>query len=234
MLCFVADDEFVCTVGLLVVTRLNESLRLLMKTVGNVAQTTLIINIDDVNDNAPYLNITRDLVAWENVNPPQFLGIVCAYDPDGPDNGPPFIMYQSSESPYKRMIKIDYIRGVKPEYVIGRIFVEDLDDWDASDKTYEWIGSPSDYFSLEKDGLIRMSASTPAGSYVVKANVKDTVNNQHAVGSVDITVELLPDEAIRNAASFVLRGMLLVAIACRSSQFLLYVFGCFIICHISF
>lgn len=48
------------------------------------------VYLEDVNDNAPYLNITRPLIVWENVEPPQFVGPVTAYDPDGPGNGPPF------------------------------------------------------------------------------------------------------------------------------------------------
>lgn len=72
---------------------------------GNEGYTVVNINVGDVNDNAPYLNLSKQLIIWEN-EPPQFIGIVTCYDPDGPDNGPPFFMSQANNSTYTNLINV--------------------------------------------------------------------------------------------------------------------------------
>lgn len=72
----------------------------------NTGSTFLNVYLEDVNDNAPYLNITRPLIARENQPPNQFLGTVVAYDPDMPENGPPFTLRQEESSKYKDLIRI--------------------------------------------------------------------------------------------------------------------------------
>lgn len=57
--------------------------------------------------------------------------------------------------------------GQMPDTVIGRVYVTDLDDWDVSDKTFVWKGTPPPHFTLTNDGLILLKERTPEGSYTL-------------------------------------------------------------------
>lgn len=50
---------------------------------------------------------------------------------------------------------------------IGQVFVEDADDWDLDDKTFDWVGGrPHTYFTLDNElGMISMKPNTPANVY---------------------------------------------------------------------
>lgn len=38
--------------------------------------------------------------------------------------------------------------GGGSEAPLGRVFVEDPDDWDLGDKTFRWLGTPHPFFTL--------------------------------------------------------------------------------------
>lgn len=55
----------------------------------------------------------------------------------------------------------------KSTFSIGRVYVEDADDWDLPDKTFDWLhGHPHSYFNLDNEnGDIIMKPITPEASY---------------------------------------------------------------------
>jgi len=54
--------------------------------------------------------------------------------------------------------------GQLPSTTIGRVFVDDLDDWDVVDKDFK-LQKSSNYFEVANDGLITMNKETPVGTY---------------------------------------------------------------------
>lgn len=55
-------------------------------TAGKRGNAIVNFHLDDLNDNAPLLNITQPLIMNDN----NFFEIVTAYDPDNSRHGPPF------------------------------------------------------------------------------------------------------------------------------------------------
>ena len=60
-----------------------------------------------------------------------------------------------------------------PDTVVGRVYVEDPDDWDLPDKTFSWLsGQEYRHFLLDRDtGNITMRYGTPNGTYPLKFQV---------------------------------------------------------------
>lgn len=69
---------------------------------------------------------------------------------------------------------------------IGRVYVEDPDDWDLGDKVFEKVDDPYNMFTVERDGMILMrgSAATPGNTYTLRASVRDQTrpNDRKAYG----------------------------------------------------
>ena len=65
-------------------------------------------------------------------------------------------------------------QGKMPDTVVGRVYVEDPDDWDLPDKTFSWLeGEQYRHFELDTDtGNITMKYGTPNGSYPLKFQVR--------------------------------------------------------------
>lgn len=64
--------------------------------------------------------------------------------------------------------------GEAPSTKIGRVFVDDADDWDLNDKTFNWKDDSTqhEHFLLEPTtGEITMLERTPAGQYSLMFNV---------------------------------------------------------------
>lgn len=66
----------------------------------------------------------------------------------------------------------------KSTFRIGRVYVEDLDDWDLPDKTFDWFsGHPHTYFNLDSEsGYISMKPNTAAGPYQLTFKVRINLN----------------------------------------------------------
>ena len=65
-------------------------------------------------------------------------------------------------------------QGKMPDTVIGRVYVEDPDDWDLPDKTFSWLeGEDYRHFELNTDtGNITMKYGTPNGTYPLRFEVR--------------------------------------------------------------
>lgn len=58
-------------------------------------------------------------------------------------------------------------------FSIGRVYVEDLDDWDLPDKTFSWLTSEPPDFTLDiETGMINMKPSAPVGTSTLKFKVQ--------------------------------------------------------------
>ncbi|KAL9916406.1 DE-cadherin [Glossina fuscipes fuscipes] len=234
---------------------------------GEKTAAPVTINLQDINDNAPFL-INKMPVIWqENRNPGQVVQLQ-ANDYDEPQNGPPYTYGIDSESSAdiktKFSIDNDYLfanvqfdREEQKEYFIriritdsgqprqssvsilhliigdvndnamsegssritfynykgealdteiGRVFVDDLDDWDLDDKTFAWSqGIPHDYFHLNpSSGTITILEGTPEGEYSLQFVVTEesTFIPRHSVDAdVTVVVYVLPEEAVDKSGS---------------------------------
>ena len=60
-----------------------------------------------------------------------------------------------------------------PDTVVGRVYVDDPDDWDLPDKTFSWLaGQEYRHFQLDREtGNITMRYGTPNGTYPLQFKV---------------------------------------------------------------
>ncbi|XP_056645235.1 DE-cadherin [Diorhabda sublineata] len=232
----------------------------------------IAIHLNDINDNAPFLNVTE--IVWYENQAAGFISVLSADDYDGPDNGPPFsfrlddsaqqdirekfsiegdrlyalVSFDREEQKYYdipiditdsgqptqhgvstlRVIIGDvndneakdgnstifvykYVNGPDTDIQIGRVFVDDLDDWDINDKVFV----QQDYFeeftlNLTDNGMILMRPSTQENVYVLHYRVTETHDpeiQEHTVNAiVTITVKELPEEAVVKSGSIRING----------------------------
>nr|CAD7425766.1 unnamed protein product [Timema monikensis] len=99
--------------------------------------------------------------------------------------------------------------GQAPDSQIGRVFVNDLDDWDLPDKKFYWEGAEHPRFKLDEDtGMIKMRHGTWDGRYHLRFKVYDRKQSQTDVpANVTVTVRALPHEAIINSGSIRITGL---------------------------
>ncbi|KAL1493174.1 hypothetical protein ABEB36_011282 [Hypothenemus hampei] len=238
------------------------------------AYSEILIILEDINDNAPFLNVT-EVVWYENQDPRVFNEIttLSADDYDGPNNGPPFtfeladeasedirskfsimgstlfalVMFDREEQKYYDIPILVTDSGIPPQskvsilrviigdrndneardgaseifvykyenwrtnVTIGRVFVEDLDDWDLPDKVFVQLDN-YDYFVLSNQdrGMIIMSTAISEGTYFLRFNVTEEnlpLIPRHTVyANVTVTVKDIPEEAVVKSGSIRIRG----------------------------
>ena len=233
------------------------------------------IELEDVNDNAPFLDMPEGLQWPENANPGR-VGQLRAQDYDTDANGPPFKFSLDREAPkdlqkkfvvkvgaggkyyldtlvtfdreeqkqYSIPIRVEDNQGMAavshlklvigdkndnpmangastifvynyegraPDTPIGRVYVEDPDDWDLPDKTFELLSRSSfPDFSLDKDtGMITMKEGIDLEQserqFFMQFKVEDPTFGQvgpNAVtANVTVTVAKIPEEAVVKSGS---------------------------------
>ncbi|XP_037950798.1 DE-cadherin-like [Teleopsis dalmanni] len=97
-------------------------------------------------------------------------------------------------------------KGEAPDTDVGRVFVDDPDDWDLDDKQFQWKnGIPHDNFRLNpSSGMITMLQGTQEGEYMLEFVVTEesTFIPYHSVDAdVTIVVRELPEEAVDKSGS---------------------------------
>lgn len=102
--------------------------------------------------------------------------------------------------------------GNAPDTEIGRVYVDDPDDWDLPDKTFRWNGESHDGFQLNEDtGMITLLSGGKTGPFVVlKFEVTEESYEiaRHTVEAfVNVTVKDLPEEAVKKSGSIRLFGI---------------------------
>ncbi|XP_064095252.1 LOW QUALITY PROTEIN: putative neural-cadherin 2 [Macrobrachium nipponense] len=109
-----------------------------------------------------------------------------------------------NDNPMKPAAKAVYLWKTQSggaEAALGRVYVEDPDDWDLEDKTFQWAGKPHPLFTLNpQTGAIYASTQIREGRYDLHFHVADRVWGQHDVSAnVSVTVRNLPPEALAHA-----------------------------------
>ena len=69
-------------------------------------------------------------------------------------------------------------RGDLPDTEIGRVYIEDKDDWDLPDKQFEWHPEtlPSPHFVVTSfGGFITLKKGAPGGLHQLRFRVKDRI-----------------------------------------------------------
>lgn len=110
--------------------------------------------------------------------------------------------------PGSKTIFVYNYRGQYKNIPIGRVHVEDLDDWDLQDKRFMWEQNiPHPNFHLDiQNGTIFMKNVTE-GSYLLKFMVSDKRWTQDVSANVTVVVRNLPDEAVYNSGSIRISGI---------------------------
>ncbi|XP_042869830.1 neural-cadherin-like [Penaeus japonicus] len=89
---------------------------------------------------------------------------------------------------------------------LGRVYVEDPDDWDVGDKSFEWLGAPQPPFILNSHtGNVFVSSQVREGRYELHFAVSDRVWRQERVeANVTVEVRVLTPDALAHAAPLTL------------------------------
>lgn len=232
------------------------------------------ITLEDINDNAPFLDMPDGLVWYEEQNPGR-VGELIAEDYDTLENGPPFTFSLAKDAPknmfemfevsrsgtkfyletkkrfdreeqkvYKIPIRIEDNQGMAatsiltliigdindnemkdgaseifvynyegraPDTEIGRVYVNDPDDWDLPDKTFKFK-EPHKFpgFSLNRyTGMITMKQGIKLSQeiqeffmeFVVEDPRHGQVGTKAANANVTVTVQRIPHEAVVKSGS---------------------------------
>ncbi|XP_037789239.1 neural-cadherin-like [Penaeus monodon] len=89
---------------------------------------------------------------------------------------------------------------------LGRVYVEDPDDWDVGDKSFAWLTAPQPPFILNSNtGNIFVSSQVREGRYELHFAVSDRVWRQERVeANVTVEVRVLTPDALAHAAPLTL------------------------------
>lgn len=98
------------------------------------------------------------------------------------------------------------------DIIIGRVYVDDPDDWDLPDKEFHWRDETSPYFTLFSNGSLEMRKGTLAGNYTLNFIVTEEPSTgmfpRHEVeATVAVTVKDIPSEAVVKSGSIRLSGV---------------------------
>ncbi|XP_040171668.1 DE-cadherin-like [Anopheles arabiensis] len=237
---------------------------------GKKTPATVIISLEDINDNAPRLSNAMPVVWGEN-RPPGLIVKLTAEDVDEAQNGPPFhfsidpnaryeikkrfkvqgeelhalvefdreeqkeyqipiLIRDSGEEPMsavsmlhlvigddndnkmrpgKSRIFVYNYKGESPNTEVGRVYVDDPDDWDLPDKTFIWDDATRHqsvaFFDLNRDtGMITMLQGTRGGDYELNFHVIEHSRHfprHNVTAKVTVTVKEIPEEAVDKSGS---------------------------------
>ncbi|KAK9890299.1 hypothetical protein WA026_010402 [Henosepilachna vigintioctopunctata] len=106
---------------------------------------------------------------------------------------------------------------------IGRVFVEDPDDWDLLDKVFQFKVSHPNFDLNESDrGMIIMHSNTEAGFYSLEFTVIENhppnILDNKVEAKVDVLVKTIPKEAVIKSGSIRLNGTSIENLIERNAQ----------------
>ncbi|KAI3422308.1 Hmr-1p [Globodera pallida] len=91
-------------------------------------------------------------------------------------------------------------KGQLKKTVIGVPYVEDKDDWDVVDKSFQLVKSENQYFHLQDKQLV-IDAELPEGTYELEVKVEDKVRNERAMSFIKVSVRMVPEIAFERHAT---------------------------------
>ena len=101
-------------------------------------------------------------------------------------------------------------KGEAPDTEIGRVYVEDPDDWDLPDKDFAWV-SPHEGFRLNSNnGMITLKSGTSNNTFLLKFLITEEsqwVKNHTVHAFVNVTVKEIPEEAVLKSGSIRFHGI---------------------------
>lgn len=111
------------------------------------------------------------------------------------------------QSGHLDILAFNYL-GQAPDTPIGRVYVNDPDDWDLNDKTFYWDANEHSNFKLnEATGMLIMRQGTREGRYNLRFRVFDRKHGQSDVlANVTVVVREIPIEAVSNSGSIRIDG----------------------------
>ncbi|XP_011641740.1 DE-cadherin isoform X2 [Pogonomyrmex barbatus] len=229
------------------------------------------ITLNDINDNAPFLDIPYPVIWGEN-KPAGKITDLKARDYDSEENGPPFEFRIAENADDEIKSKFDIretnlytqvvfdreerksydipiaitdsgkpsltgtstltviigdendnrmqegsssifvynYKGEAPDIEIGRVYVNDPDDWDLPDKSFDWA-SPHDGFHLNTStGMITLLSGISNNTFVLKFIVTEQgrlIDSHQVHAYVNVTIKELPEEAVDRSGSIRFYGM---------------------------
>ncbi|XP_050421332.1 DE-cadherin isoform X2 [Adelges cooleyi] len=102
-------------------------------------------------------------------------------------------------------------KGESPDMEIGRVYVDDPDDWDLPDKKFRLLNGPHLNFDLKSEtGMITMLQGTREQTFVLEFEVTEqgAKIQRHTVNAtVVVTVKEIPEEAVDKSGSVRLAGI---------------------------
>ncbi|XP_014220809.1 DE-cadherin [Trichogramma pretiosum] len=102
--------------------------------------------------------------------------------------------------------------GEGPKVDIGRVYVNDSDDWDLNDKTFDWYnGRIESGFKLNRDtGMITLAPEVNNGTYLLKFTVTESgflIKTHQVDAVVNVTIKQIPKEAVEKSGSIRFMGI---------------------------
>ncbi|XP_045482485.1 DE-cadherin [Harmonia axyridis] len=109
------------------------------------------------------------------------------------------------------------------DITIGRVYVEDPDDWDLLDKVFQFkIENPNFYLKSDERGMIVMHSYTEGGFYTLEFYVTEhhppNIMNNRVEAKVDVLVKVIPKEAVIKSGSIRLNGTTMDKLIERNEQ----------------
>ncbi|XP_045129934.1 putative neural-cadherin 2 isoform X2 [Portunus trituberculatus] len=88
---------------------------------------------------------------------------------------------------------------------LGRVYVQDPDDWDAASKTYAWRDPQAGFFLDTSSGHLSMAPSTRDGRYELSFKVSDDSQGQFGVkANVTVEVKTMSSDDVKHATPITL------------------------------
>lgn len=104
-----------------------------------------------------------------------------------------------------------FLKELSEDINIGRVYVEDPDDWDLLDKVFQFKVEHQNFHLKPDDrGMIVMHSNTEAGQYSLEFYVTEdhppNIINNRVEAIVNVTVRVIPKEAVVKSGSIRLNG----------------------------
>nr|XP_027218828.1 putative neural-cadherin 2 [Penaeus vannamei] len=115
-------------------------------------------------------------------------------------------------SPATKSVYLWRPEGGTTDIPLGRVYVDDRDDCDLNDKTFQWVTSPHPHFNLNHhSGEIFASSQVREGRYTLRFSVTDTLWGSVST-NVSVYVRILTEESIRHAKPLLLNPITATAL----------------------